>query len=165
MSDAPIELFRRLTSGVYVIGVAWEGKSNAFTAAWVTQTSFDPLYLALNVHTGNFSYPLVKASGAFVVNVLAEGQIELARQFGTRSGRDGDKLAGVRWQPAGNGAPILLDALAHIECRVVSATPAGDHEVLIAHATGGLVHRPGSPLLYRDTGELDGSASLFPAKF
>ena len=46
MSPTLVDLFRTLTTGVYVIGVAHGGRANAFTAAWVSQVSFDPLLVA-----------------------------------------------------------------------------------------------------------------------
>ena len=64
------DLFRRLTTGVYVIGVAAGERRNAFTAAWLTPVSFDPLLLALSVNPEHFSYPLLVGGGGFVVNVL-----------------------------------------------------------------------------------------------
>src|SRR4051794_30516723 len=92
-------LFRRLSVGVYVVGVAHGDQRDAFTAAWVMPASFDPLLLTLSLNPQNASAPLVHASGAFTVSVLKRGQLDLARRFGTRSGRDHDKLAGVRWEP------------------------------------------------------------------
>ena len=75
MTDrTPAAVCRRLTAGVYVIGVAHGGRANAFTAAWVTQVSFDPLLVALSVNPSNASYPLLTGSGVFVVNVLRAGQ-------------------------------------------------------------------------------------------
>src|SRR5438067_10450281 len=59
MREEIIKLFRQLTYGVYVIGVA-EGKvCNAFTAAWVMQVSFHPLLLALSINTQHSSYELL----------------------------------------------------------------------------------------------------------
>lgn len=52
MSVAPEAWFRRLTCGVYVVGVAYGGRTNAFAAAWVTEISFDPPLLALAVSPG-----------------------------------------------------------------------------------------------------------------
>jgi flavin reductase (DIM6/NTAB) family NADH-FMN oxidoreductase RutF len=46
----PVDLFRRLTNGVYIVGVAHGAARNAFTAAWITQVSFDPLLIALSVN-------------------------------------------------------------------------------------------------------------------
>lgn len=75
MNRVPLDVFRRLTAGVYVIGAAHEGRIDAFTAAWLMQVSFDPLLVALSVNPSNASYPLLVDSGAFVVNVLAAGQL------------------------------------------------------------------------------------------
>ena len=71
MSLEIAELFRRLTHGVYVIGVASGERRNAFTAAWVMQVSFKPLMVAVSVNPGHSSYGLLKESGSFSVNVLA----------------------------------------------------------------------------------------------
>ncbi|HWB41281.1 MAG TPA: flavin reductase family protein, partial [Gemmatimonadales bacterium] len=130
------DLFRRLTAGVYVVGVADGERRSAFTAAWLTQVSFDPLLLALSVNPGHASWPLLLAGGGFTVSVLSREQLHLARHFGTRSAREGDKLAGIGWRPVGSGAPVLDDALAWLECRVVQRVRAGDHELVIARPVG-----------------------------
>lgn len=166
MSATPSSLFRRLTTGVYVVGVSHGGHSNAFTAAWIMEVSFDPPLLALSINPEHASYPLLKASGTFVVNVLREDQSELARHFGTRSGRETDKLAGIRTRPSGGGAPVLLDAAAYLECRVTGSMPAGDHVVIVARTVGGeLLAGDAEPLRYADVTELDGSADLYPPSF
>lgn len=157
------DLFRRLTTGVYVIGVAEGERRNGFTAAWLTQVSFDPLLLALSVNPGHASYPLLVNGGGFVINVLRRDQLRLAEAFGTRSGRDEDKLQGLHWRPAPSGAPILREALAWLDCRLHDRFPAGDHEVVLARpVTGELVAPDAPPLLYPDTGDLDGSRELYP---
>src|SRR5689334_15646131 len=160
------QLFRRLSVGVYVIGVAHGDRRNAFTAAWVMQASYDPLLLALGLNPRNASSPLLHASGAFTVSVLKRSQTELARRFGTVSGRDEDKLAGVRWEPARSGAPILSEALAYFDCDVTDTFPAGDHEIIVGHVIAGRILDPtGAPLVYAETGDIDGSSALYPTKF
>jgi flavin reductase (DIM6/NTAB) family NADH-FMN oxidoreductase RutF len=156
-------LFRRLTRGVYVVGVAQGDRRNAFTAAWVMQVSFQPPLLALAIHPEHASYPLLLAGGAFAISVLQRGQLDLARAFGTRSGREADKLAGVRWRAAGTGAPVLEESVAFFDCRVSSRHPAGDHELVIGRVVDGAVLRPdAAPMLYIETGDLDGSEGLYP---
>jgi len=166
MSDPPLELFRRLTSGLYVVGVAHDGQRNAFTAAWLSQVRFEPLLVALSVNPGHASYPLLTAAGSFTVSVLCRGQLELARHFGTASGRAVDKLAGQRWQAALGGAPVLSDAAAYLECRVIGHHVAGDHELVVGQVVGGRVLAvEAAPMTYGETGNLDGSAELYPAAF
>jgi flavin reductase (DIM6/NTAB) family NADH-FMN oxidoreductase RutF len=166
MSEMLAALFRRITAGVYVVGVAHGGQRNAFTAAWLIQASFDPLLLALSINPAHASYALLKAGGGFTVNVLQEDDLEVARHFGTHSGREGDKLAGMVWRPGRSGAPILARALAYFECEVTGSLPAGDHEVVLGRVVdGGLVSPAAVPLTYGQTGDMDGSSQLYPRGF
>lgn len=159
------ELFQRLSYGVYAIGVAAGDQRDAFTAAWVMQASFDPLLLVLSINPDNASHPLLHAGGGFTVNVLKQGQLDLARRFGTRSGRDEDKLAGVRWRPGRTGAPILEESLAYFDCELAGRTPAGDHELVLGRVMDGkILDRGSTPLTYAETGEMDGSSALYPSK-
>ena len=159
-------LFHRLSYGVYVVGVAAGDRRDGFTAAWVMQSSFDPLLLALSINSSNASYELLHAGGGFTVNVLKQGQLDLARRFGTRSGRNEDKLAGVRWRPGRSGAPILEQALAYFDCELAGRHRAGDHELVLGLVVDGKILDPGAaPLTYADTGDMDGSADLYPTSF
>jgi flavin reductase (DIM6/NTAB) family NADH-FMN oxidoreductase RutF len=160
------ELFRRLTLGVYVVGVASKDRHDAFTAAWVMQVSFDPLLLALSINPDNASYPLLHAGGGFTVNVLKHGQLELARRLGTRSGRDEDKLAGIRWHAGRTGAPILDEALAYFDCSLSGRMRAADHQLVLGRVVDGKILDPeATPLTYAETGDMDGSSALYPNRF
>ncbi len=159
----PAELLKLVSCGVYVVGVAAADTRNAFTAAWVMQVSFDPLLLALSINPNHRSYALLKQGGGFTVNVLGKDQLELARHFG-QSGEI-DKLTGVPWIPGHCGAPILTDALAWLDCDFHHECPAGDHVLVIGRVLGGAIQRLGEPLLYRDTGDMDGASRLYPDRF
>ena len=166
MAMNPVEAaFRRLTLGVYVVGVAGDGRADAFTAAWVMQASFDPLLLALSINREHASYRLLHAGGGFVVNLLKQGQLDLARAFGTLSGRDRDKLALVGWRPGRGGAPILEEALGYFDCRLESSMPAGDHDLVLGRVLEARLLDPEAvPLTYAETGDMDGSSALYPAE-
>ncbi len=164
MSQAMAQLFQRITTGVYVIGVADAVRPNAFTAAWVMPVSFQPLLLALSINPDHASYALLKAGGHFTVNVLGKSQLALAAHFGT-PGRM-DKLAGHAWHSGRSGAPLLDDALALFECSVTAELPAGDHVLTLGRVLWGELRDPSmEPLIYRDTGNLDGAAAIFPDDF
>ncbi|MGH8231308.1 MAG: flavin reductase family protein [Steroidobacteraceae bacterium] len=168
MNPQLVALFRQITLGVHVIGVAHAGREDAYTAASVMQVSYRPLMLAISIHPEHASYPLLHAGQTFSVNVLAHDQIELARQFGTRSQSSPgvDKMQAHRWRHGKLGAPILPQALAFFDCAVQSETAAGDHRVVVGRVVdGAILSNDGIPLAYADTGDLDGSASLFPERF
>jgi flavin reductase (DIM6/NTAB) family NADH-FMN oxidoreductase RutF len=158
------ELCDRLTLGVYVVGVAHGEQHDAFTAAWVMQVSYDPTLLAVSINPQNASHSILQAGGVFAVSVLKRGQLELARHFGTRSGRAQDKLADVAWWPGNKGAPVLRDSLAFFECELVDRLRAGDHEIALGRVIGGrILDRNATPMAYAETGTMDGSSALYRA--
>lgn len=164
MSATIAALFQRLTQGVYVIGVTDGTTDNAFTAAWVMQVSFDPLLLTLSINAHHGSYRLLQQSGTFTVNVLSREQMSLAAHFGQPA--VSDKLGSVAWTRSGAGAPLITDAIAWFECRVIAEHPAGDHVLVLGRVVDGKLLAPeAEPLTYKETGALDGAADLFPDSF
>ncbi|MGH6837215.1 MAG: flavin reductase family protein [Methylocella sp.] len=163
MSGSIATLFKSLTTGVYVIGVAHGEVRNAFAAAFVMQVSYDPLLLALSINSRHSSYGLLKQGGAFSVNVLKKGQLELAALFGGRA--SASKLASTEWTPGRTGVPLLHQSLAWFECHMVCEYPAGDHVVVLGKVIDGrLIDSNAEPMIYSDTGAMDGSAALFPTR-
>jgi len=165
-------LFRTLSLGVYVVGVGRLPEVNAFTAAWLMPVSFSPPLLALAIGPHHASHALLQRHGVFTVNVLAAGQAGLAERFGRPGQKD---FASVNWQYGRTGAPILPEALAHMECWLEGSYPAGDHRLALGTVVHGAIHRPTAllvatalspqPLLYASLGDLDGAAALFPPDF
>ncbi len=164
MAHEVAALMQTISTGVYVIGVSDGDRTNAFTASSVIPVSFKPVMVAITVGIDHASRPLLRSGKAFTINVLKNDQIDLAGHFGTVSGRDADKLGDVRWRPGLNGAPILLEALAYLECERLDMVPAGDHELVLGEVIGGeLLANGATPLLYRDTHNLDGARELYPS--
>ncbi|HEY7928626.1 MAG TPA: flavin reductase family protein [Steroidobacteraceae bacterium] len=162
MSESLVALMRSLTLGVYVIGVCDGDKPNAFTACSVMPVSFEPVLLAVAIGRDHASLPMLRASGHFTVNVLQREQLALARHFGLGSGRDEDKLAHVSWRPGPAGAPLLDDALACLSCEVHGTLRAGDHELFVGRVVSGTLQAAdAAPMIYADTGNMDGSADLY----
>jgi flavin reductase (DIM6/NTAB) family NADH-FMN oxidoreductase RutF len=164
MSGSIAALFQRLTQGVYVVGVAYGEKRDAFTAAWVMQVSYDPLLLALSINSNHTAYWLLKEGRSFSVNILKKGQLDLADYYG-RSAR-ADKLALTDWANDRVRPPLLREGLAWFECHVVSEHPAGDHMLVLGRVIDGkLVDSEAEPMCYRETGAMDGAATLYPNVF
>jgi flavin reductase (DIM6/NTAB) family NADH-FMN oxidoreductase RutF len=159
-------LFRKLTMGVYVVGVTDGRQCDAFTAASVAHVSYKPLLLSLAINPQHASYQLLLAGGAWTISVLARDQIELARRFGTAAHAGSNKMDEIQWLTAGSGAPYLARALAYFDCRLVSDFPAGDHRITVGQVTqGAVLNAAASALIYADTGNLDRSAELYPPGF
>ncbi|MDD2724131.1 MAG: flavin reductase family protein [Methylovulum sp.] len=158
MTQLP-ELFKNINTGVYIIGVSDGGHHHAFTAAWVMQVSFNPPLLAISINPHNYSYQLLQAGGICTVNVLGQEQLAIAGHFGRND--IADKMAGFVWQQDCTGAPILATGLAYFDCRISHYADAGDHKIAICEVLAANKLRDGKPMLYVQTGEMDGSSQLY----
>jgi flavin reductase (DIM6/NTAB) family NADH-FMN oxidoreductase RutF len=158
MIENPDALFKQISCGVYVIGVSDGERQNAFTAACVMRVSFNPPLLAISINPEHYSYQLLKAGGICTVNVLGQDQYALAEHFG-RSGKG--KMAGFQWQKGKTGAPILSESLAYFDCQVSHYTDAGDHKIAVCKVIAAASLNEGRPLLYIQTGDMDGSSELY----
>jgi len=163
MTNHLADCCRLLTHGVYVIAVNAGVKRNAFTAAWVMQASFDPLLLVFSINPDHYSYELLRQGETCSINVLAHDQLDLAAHF-SQPGITCDKMSLGAWETGRSGAPLLLDALVAFDCRVSHYCAAGDHVLVVCQVIEARALRAGTPLLYSDTADLDGSRSLFPEK-
>jgi flavin reductase (DIM6/NTAB) family NADH-FMN oxidoreductase RutF len=152
------ELFKALSHGVYVVAVSDGVHQNAFTAAWVMQVSFNPPLLAISINPEHYSYQLLQVGGVCTVNVLGQGQYALAEHFARSKP---DKMTGFVWQQGLSVAPVFADSLAYFDCRVSHYTDAGDHKLVICEVLGGEILHQGEPLLYGQTGDMDGSSQLY----
>jgi len=146
-----------LTNGVYVVTATLHGRSNGMAAAWVTRVSAQPVLVAVSIWRENLTHRFVQQSGSFVINILGEGQQELARRFGRCSGRTTNKFDGLQYQTGITGAPILDDVFAYLDCRVIAAYECGDHTLFIGEVKEEGGNYAGMPLVYRheDYFELD----------
>ena len=133
----------RISGGLYII-TAQKGKvSGAMLASWVTQASFKPLGLTIAVAKDRAIESMMHVGDKFVLNVLEEGNYQtLMRHFLKRFAPGADRFAGVKTQPATNGSPILTDALAYMECEVVSRMELSDHHIVYASVDNGRVSNP-----------------------
>ena len=143
---------RHIVHGVYVIGVCDGSRRNAFTATWITQVSFIPPLVVAGVRKDSVSFQMIDRSRVLAINFLSSGQKPLAQHFLKPAHLGGDKLAGIRFRAGKLGAPILEEALAHLECRVREIFPAGDHSIVLAEVVEAQVHREADPLTLKETG-------------
>ncbi|WP_415977166.1 flavin reductase family protein [Rhodococcus sp. 077-4] len=105
------------------------GKQTGLAANSFTSVSLDPPLVAFCVAHTSSSWPTIKKSGRFVINILSEAQEYVGRQLAIKGG---DKFAGLAWQPSPAGAPVLDDALAWIEAEIEAEHVAGDHVIVVS---------------------------------
>jgi len=141
---------RTVSCGVYIITARHGDKINGMTAAWVTQVSFKPSLVGVAVSRQRYTYELIDASRVFCINAVSREQVQLAKEFGFKTGRRVDKFANVEYMNASKGSPILKAAYAYLECTVVQTVEMGDHLFVVGEVEDGAVlNEQAEPLIFR----------------
>jgi len=103
----------------------------------------------------NLTHDMVLASRVFAAHLLPaspqalDASLALVHTLGMRSGRDGDKMAGVPTRLGVTGSPILLDALTYVEAQVIATLDAEEMTVFLADVVAGERLREGEALTMR----------------
>ena len=123
---------RQLTGGVSVVTAGRGRDISGMTVTSVSSLSVDPPALIVSINREASSWPLVKRYGFFGVNILTSDQIDIADRFTGKGGLKGaDRFAGARWMTRASGVPLLVDALAAIDCEVEDVVERHSHAIVI----------------------------------
>ena len=113
------------TGVVIVTGVSGPVMAG-FAAQSFVSLSLDPPLVAVCPGKASTSWPKVRDSGHFCVNVLGDDQRRISDVFAQRG-----KVADIGWRPAVSGSPILDGVLAYVDCALAAEHDAGDHTIAV----------------------------------
>ncbi|MGH9280771.1 MAG: flavin reductase family protein [Acidimicrobiales bacterium] len=132
-------------TGVTVVTAIREHRPVGLSVNSFASVSLDPPLVSFCVSKESSTWPTIRETGAFCVSVLAEDQEHLSRVFATSGA---DKFAGVGWEPAPSGAPVLAGSLAWIDCALDAEHDGGDHLIVVGRVRGLEVMRDSRPLIF-----------------
>ena len=136
----------RFASGVTVVTTLdGEGRPLGITVSAFSSLSLEPPLVLVCIDRDAYVHDAFQASGVFVVNILGADQEELSRLFASR---EPDKFQRVGYSPGLDGAPVLADTLATLECRLRHAYEGGDHTIFVGEVEHTNVRADAQPLLY-----------------
>ena len=140
---------RALAGGVSVITVGRGSDISGMTVTSVSSLSVEPPTLIVSVNRQSSSWPLLQRHGAFGVNILTAEQLDIAERF---SGKDGAKgaarFADAQWTTRVTGVPLLIGALAAIDCEVEEVIERHSHAIVIGRVREVLASAPHTALTY-----------------
>src|SRR5215469_4861590 len=148
-------------SGVTVITGVDGGEPVGFACQAFASVSLEPPLIMFCADHGGRTWPRIRRSGRFTVNVLGDDQADLCARFGSRNGR---KFEGLNWELSRLGTPALPGVLLRVHAEVTAVHVAGDHDVVIGlvrevdHAGHREQRRP--LVFYRGQFGLDGEMAL-----
>jgi flavin reductase (DIM6/NTAB) family NADH-FMN oxidoreductase RutF len=146
-------ILRHFPYGLYVVTVAHGGEDHGMTANWLTQAAFEPPMIVVAIENTSKTIGMIRNAHHFAINLLLSGQRDLAGKLGRTSEQAPHKFKGIKIKPAPvSGAPVLVDALGWVECRVVATLPSGDHSLILGEIVAAGVEHEGEPLTLGEAG-------------
>jgi flavin reductase (DIM6/NTAB) family NADH-FMN oxidoreductase RutF len=113
-----------------IITASARGRDAAMTAAWHSSISLKPPLYGIAIASKRFTYQFIMESREFGINFIPSEKASLAAAIGGISGQQMDKFERFnikQEKPLKTKAPILKDAYAAYECKLVDSKPYGDH--------------------------------------
>ena len=138
---------RYFPAGVTIVTVrAGEEIHGLTVSAFVSVSPTPPLISVIIDHRGHGHELLERSSAVFAVNILSEAQESLSARFATAHE---NRFAEGNWGLGVTGAPVLLDALAWLDCTIYSRHTAGTHTIYIGEVQASHVSaEEENPLIY-----------------
>jgi flavin reductase (DIM6/NTAB) family NADH-FMN oxidoreductase RutF len=142
---------RRLAGAVSVVTSGNGATRAGLTASSVTSLSVDPPTVLVCVNRTSSALSTIRSTRQFAINVLSETQQPIADRFAGRHGVSGnDRYAGAEWTQLFTGAPVLLGALAVIDCVLEEVIERHSHAILIGRVKAVAGQGDAGPLIYWD---------------
>jgi flavin reductase (DIM6/NTAB) family NADH-FMN oxidoreductase RutF len=143
---------RHFPAGVTIVTVRAGEKVHGLTVSAFASVSAEPPMIMIIIENRHRAYSLLQETEAvFAVNILGEEQSELSNRFAWV--KDEDRFAMGNWSKAETGAPILVDALAWLDCRIHARYPAGSHTIYVGEVQASSVpQEEAPPLVYWNRG-------------
>jgi flavin reductase (DIM6/NTAB) family NADH-FMN oxidoreductase RutF len=151
--DLSAEHFRQVmahvpTSVAVIAGVV-EGRPKGLSVGTFLPVSLEPALVGFFVAATSKSWPPIERTGSFCVSVLGHDQAELSSRFALS---EPDKFEGVLWRPAPSGNPVLVGAVAFVDCGVERTVETGDHRLVLGRVLDMGVETGQTPLLHHRSG-------------
>jgi flavin reductase (DIM6/NTAB) family NADH-FMN oxidoreductase RutF len=144
-------VLRRFATGVAVV-TTWDGdRPWGTTVNSFSSVSLRPPLVLVAFDRERRIVPALRRTGRYAVNILGEGQRALSDCFagGPTPSDERDRLCGAEWRRGATGLPVLVDAIASLECTLVDIHPAGDHDLYLARVDSATAAGTDAmPLLY-----------------
>ncbi len=130
-------IFGRFATGITVLSTIADKETWGMTANAVTSLSLEPPLVLVAVVRNSATDGYLKTSRCFALNILSAEQKNLSTRYSGPGPRD---FSDLDTKTAVTGCPILADALAWVDCRVVDIFSGGDHEIFVGEIVAGDAH-------------------------
>jgi flavin reductase (DIM6/NTAB) family NADH-FMN oxidoreductase RutF len=141
------KVLRLLTHGMYILTSRSAERFGAATITWVSQASFKPPLLMVALRKDGNAFQCVVESRTAVLHVLDSGQRDIAQKFFAATEESQGLLNGEPYFKGTNGAPVLENLGAYLECEAVEILErSGDHAIVVFEVLNAVLRKDVEPL-------------------
>lgn len=135
----------RFASGITIVTARdRKGRDHGMTVSAFCSVSLEPPLVLISIGHDASMHGLTMEVEQLGISVLSTTQEPLSRRF---ADPESDRFDGVGYSRGESGVALLEEALAHLECTVVTRHEAGDHTLVVC-SVDRAVATDGRPLLY-----------------
>jgi 3-hydroxy-9,10-secoandrosta-1,3,5(10)-triene-9,17-dione monooxygenase reductase component len=135
----------RFATGIALVTAAPDGEPAGLIVNSLASVSLEPPLLSFCPSRSSLTWSRMRRARRFGINVLGRKH----ERFAIRATPAGaDRFAGLDWELARSGVPLLTDALATLECEIVAEHPTGDHWIVVGRVDDLRISPMKDPLVF-----------------
>jgi flavin reductase (DIM6/NTAB) family NADH-FMN oxidoreductase RutF len=121
-------VFAAFPTGVAAVAAVIDGEPAGLAASSFVSVSLDPPLVSVCVAHTSTTWPVLRNAGRLGISVLGDHQEQASRQLSSRAA---GRFAGLDWRATADGAVLLSEASAWLDCSLEQEIPAGDHDIVL----------------------------------
>jgi flavin reductase (DIM6/NTAB) family NADH-FMN oxidoreductase RutF len=132
-------------SGVTAVCALRDGAPVGIAASSFVSVSMDPALVSVCVQHTSTTWPLLADRPRLGLSVLGSTHDRACRQIASKTG---DRFAGIGFTATDDGAVLLHDAAAWLDCSLHEIVAAGDHDLVLLRVEALQTHDEIAPLVF-----------------
>lgn len=142
----------KLTYGLFVVGVAYDGKLNGCIINTATQATSEPGRVLATMLKSNLTTELITKKKSMTISVLAiDCPLETITHFGMNKGAEIEKFADVPYETDALGNPYIVEnAISRFHCQVEQIIDLETHYLFVCAVEDCLLLSDTEPMTYAE---------------
>ena len=121
-----------IPSGLFIVCCKDGEQKDGYLASWVQQVSFKPMLIAIAINEDRPGYKGIVSGTPFTVNVVGDHETQYMKHFWSGYDPKDSPFNKIDHKISDHDGILINDAKSVIECKFVSKSKPGDHEIIIA---------------------------------
>src|SRR5262245_60418020 len=138
----------RIPSGLFLVTTLDGDRPVGFVGSFVQQVGFEPPTVCVAVGKARGPLTALRACRTFGISILDGASGSVMGRFFRRYEPPASAFDGLQLVSARTGCPLIGEALAWLDCKVVGEQELGDHVAVFGEVLDGSILREGDPSVH-----------------